>query len=137
MNCRVSSLSTSYLSTQEREEQKKQEALTRKQDAQKLFADEEANLVSSVKPVAVKKVTVSEIDKIKEKERRKHELAAIMKEKEKKNISENPEMEPENPNVKMAEILAAEGTIYLSGFFSAIVGSLCLATNWWIFLNAG
>ena len=74
-----------------------------------------------MKPVAVKKVTVSEIDKIKEKERRKHEQAAIMKEKEKKNISENPEMEPENPNVKMAEILAAEGIIYLSGFFSAIV----------------
>ena len=79
MNCRVSSLSTSYLSTQERDEQKKQEALTRKQDAQKLFADEEENLVSSVKPVAAKKVTVSEIDKIKEKEQRKHEQAAILK----------------------------------------------------------
>lgn len=61
---------------------------------------------------ATKKVTVSEIDKIKEKERRQQELLAQEREREKKKIADNPEIEEENPNIKMAEILAEEGLLF-------------------------
>ena len=36
---------------------------------------------------------------------------AALQEKEKKRITENPTMEEENPNRKMAEMLQAEGKI--------------------------
>lgn len=58
---------------------------------------------------ASKKITVSDINKIKEKERVQQELAAKEKEKQLKKLGENPEMEEHNPNIKMAEILSEEG----------------------------
>lgn len=54
-------------------------------------------------------MTLSDIEKIKEKERKRREHAAMLKEKEKKRITENPVVEEENPNRKMAELLAEEG----------------------------
>jgi len=56
-----------------------------------------------------KKITISDIDKVKEKERINRELAAKEKEKELKKLGENPEMEEENPNIKMAEIISKQG----------------------------
>ena len=58
-----------------------------------------------------KKVTLSEIDKIKENEKRQRELLMQEKEKERKKLADNPEMESENPNIKMAEMLEREGIV--------------------------
>lgn len=103
-------------------EQKKQEALKRKQDARKLLEEEEAKTTESSKKTsaAPKKVTMSDIDKIKEKERKQQELLAKEKEKERKNLTDNPEMEEENPNIKMAQILAEEGAIEARSLTDAI-----------------
>jgi len=97
----------------ENTEQKKQEALKRKEEAKKLLEEEESKITSKKPPAATstKKVTLSEIEKIKEKERKQQELLAKEKEKEQKKVAENPEMEEENPNVKMAQILAVEGAV--------------------------
>lgn len=113
----------------ENTEQKKQEALKRKQEAKRLLEEEEAKIGTSKKPAAVaatKKVTVSEIDKIKEKERRQQELLAQEREREKKKIADNPEIEEENPNIKMAEILAEEGVVEARSATDAI-GVLSIA----------
>lgn len=59
--------------------------------------------------VATKKVTQSDIEKAKEKERKQNELLAKQRENERKNITENPEVEEVNPNRQMAELLAQEG----------------------------
>ena len=56
-----------------------------------------------------KKVTRADIEKKKEIEQKQLEEMAALKEKEKKRITENPTMEEENPNRKMAEMLNAEG----------------------------
>lgn len=102
-------------------EQKKQDALKRKQDAKKILEEEESKLAGNKnKAGTAKKVTVSEIDKIKEKERKQRELLAKEKEKEGKKLAENHEMKDENPNVKMAEILEAQGAVEARSLSDAI-----------------
>lgn len=61
--------------------------------------------------VAPKKVTQSDIDKAKEKERKENELLAKQRENERKRITDNPDMEEVNPNRKMAELLAEQGNL--------------------------
>ncbi|XP_057302422.1 coiled-coil domain-containing protein 124-like [Hydractinia symbiolongicarpus] len=97
----------------DREQQKKEELLAKKLDAKKLLEEEEKGLHSSApsKGKVVTKVTLSDIEKIKEKERKRREHAAMLREKEKKKITENPVVEEENPNRKMAELLAEEGAV--------------------------
>lgn len=97
----------------DREQQKKEELLAKKLDAKKLLEEEEKGLHSSApsKGKVETKVTLSDIEKIKEKERKRREHAAMLKEKEKKRITENPVVEEENPNRKMAELLAEEGAV--------------------------
>jgi len=104
-------------------EQKKQDALKRKEEAKKLLEAEEAKLGGTSKKIpsgATKKVTQFEIDKVKEKDKRQQELLAQEKEKEQKKLSENPEMEEENPNIKMAQMLAAEGAVEARSMNDAI-----------------
>jgi len=97
------------LARKEADQRKKQEALLRKQDAKKLLEEEEAKLstISAKAPVA--KVTRTDIEKAKEKERKHLAELAELREKEKNQLTVNPVMEEENPNRKMAETLKAEG----------------------------
>lgn len=99
------------------EEQKKQELLSRKLESKEMLQKEEESIskkaaTSSGKGGGKKKVTMSEIDKIKELERQKQLQRRQQKEKEKsKLVVETPELETENPNRKMAEILEAENAV--------------------------
>jgi len=93
-------------------EQKKAGSVARKEEARRLLAEEEEATSSKPKAGGGKggssKVTLSEIDKIKEMERKKKEQRRLAKQKEKQNITETPELETENPNRAMAAMLEAE-----------------------------
>ncbi|XP_065672410.1 coiled-coil domain-containing protein 124 isoform X2 [Hydra vulgaris] len=98
----------------ETEAQKKQEALAKKLEAKKLLEEEEAKLSSKSAKVATvpqKKVTRSDIEKQKEKEKKQNEDMLKELKLQKKRIGKNPEMEPENPNRKMAQMLEEEDII--------------------------
>lgn len=98
------------------QEAKKADALARKEEARRLLAEEEGATASKGKSGGAKggggfKVTLSEIEKIKEQERKKAEQRRIAKQKEKSRITEAPELEEENPNRAMAAMLEAEDAV--------------------------
>jgi len=99
----------------EKEQQKKLETVSRKQESRELLEQEERTNVpkpaGSTSKGSNKKVTLSEIDKIKELERKKQQQRNQQRQKEKSKIVEVPELETENPNRKMAEMLAAENAV--------------------------
>lgn len=100
----------------ENDQQKKLETLSRKQETKDLLEQEENSISSSKgstsgKASSSKKVTLSEIDKIKELERKKQQQRQQQRQNGKKKIEEAPELETENPNRRMAEMLAAENAV--------------------------
>ena len=96
-------------------EQKKLDAVARKEEARRLLAEEESGTSTKSKAGGGggkgSKVTLSEIEKIKELEKKKAEARRIAKQKEKARITEAPELEAENPNRAMAAMLEAEGAV--------------------------
>ena len=95
----------------EKEQQKKLEALTRKQETKEMLEEEEKSMMAKPTSKAGNKVLLSEIDKVKEMERKKQEQRNQSRLTEKSKITEVPELEPENPNRKMADMLAAENAV--------------------------
>jgi len=102
----------------DKEQQKRSDALSRKEEAKRLLEQEEQT-IPSAKPGkgaaaskgSNKKVNLFEIDKVKEMELKKQEQRNIARQKEKAKITDTPELEPENPNRKMAEMLAEENAV--------------------------
>jgi len=104
------------------EQQKKEETLRKKQELKDLLAAEEATqgAAAAKKAVPAKKVTKAELDKKKEQERQRLKELADQQAKEKAKITIAPEIEPENPNQKMATMLEEEGGIEARSVTEAI-----------------
>ncbi len=89
----------------EGKEQKRLAELQRKQEARALLAEEEAKIKAKPAPASSSKVTRAQIAEEKQKQAQLERKRA----KEQAKVEEDDIFTEENPNQKMAEILAAEG----------------------------